>query len=111
MHPSSVLMGAGCEYVCYHELVWTKKRYMRGCMKVEADWVREMKEKEGGESAGQANASTNTSGQARGVMTEHVLQRLAGSDGSAAKRERENEGGAAVVKRPKVILHLPRKGG
>ena len=113
VHPSSVLMGAGCEYVCYHELVWTKRKYMRDCVRVEAEWVREMREKEGGESGGQATAPA-TSAQGRGVVTERVIQRLAGSDGSAAKREKEKaeSGAPAFIKRPKVIINFPsRKGG
>jgi pre-mRNA-splicing factor ATP-dependent RNA helicase DHX16 len=43
IHPSSTLMQANppAKYVLYHELVLTSKEYMRNCMPIKEEWLRE----------------------------------------------------------------------
>lgn len=44
LHPSSALFGLGFtpDYVCYHELVYTNKEYMRSVTAVDGEWLAEL---------------------------------------------------------------------
>lgn len=44
LHPSSALFGLGFtpDYVCYHELVFTNKEYMRSVTAVDGEWLAEL---------------------------------------------------------------------
>mmetsp|Transcript_8703 Transcript_8703/g.11371 ORF Transcript_8703/g.11371 Transcript_8703/m.11371 type:complete len:357 (+) Transcript_8703:1-1071(+) len=44
LHPSSSLFGLGYtpDYVCYHELVFTNKEYMRSVTAVDGEWLAEL---------------------------------------------------------------------
>ena len=105
LHPSSALAGRGCQYVCYHELLMTRRKYMRQCCRVEEEWVREMRERETAAAAGERG---------RELMTERVMQRLALAGAgerkeaaSESKRQREESSAAAaasVRKKPKLML-------
>ena len=99
IHPASTLRGRGCEYVLYHELVLTKRPYMRDCLRVEADWVKAMQD---------ADAAADVSN-ARQAVSDAVMNRLAGStshSNAAVKRDRDDAPKTSFVipKRPRVII-------
>ena len=111
VHPSSVLAGRGCEWLVYAQLVRTRRTYMRECVRVDDEWVREMQAADG---AGQGKAAV-AEGKVR--LNERMVERLGGGGGSGGvgngvaveskKRQHASVSMlsvASVKKKPKVMV-------
>ena len=110
VHPSSVLAGRGCEWLVYTQLVRTRRTYMRECVKVEDEWVRERQQAaESGGGVAEVDGGKVVEGKTR--LNERMVEKLGGRGGSdgveGGKRKQAASSmlsAAGMKKKPRVMV-------